>query len=129
MRSRISSNTAYAYLGNTDVWKMAGVVPLYKRKSDYQAWNYTGIHITSQISKIAERVLASMVVPQLIWSGAYGRNQFANMLECGARDALAHLIIIWLLQFCRKRKIAMYCSDVSEAFDKANSIRRMISAT
>ena len=105
------------------LWMEHWIVPLYKRKSVYQAGNYRGIHVTSQMSKVAERVLASIFVPQLIWSEAYGRNQFAYMPERGARDALAHLVITWLLQFGKKQKIAVYCSDVSGAFDKVNSSR------
>ena len=97
------------------------IILLYKRKSVYQARNYTGIHFTSQISKVAKRVLVSIFVPQLIGSGAYGRNQFAYMLERGATDALAHLVITWLLQCCRNHKIAVYCSNVPGPFDNVNS--------
>ena len=71
------------------LWREHWVVPLYKRKSVFNPGNYRGIHLTSQISKVAERVIASLFVPQLIRSGAYGRNQFAYKRECGARDALA----------------------------------------
>ena len=62
---------------------------------------------------------------QLIWSGSYGRNQFADTPERAARDALAPLVITWLLQFCRNRKIVVYCSDVSGAVGRINS-RRLI---
>ena len=62
-------------------------------------------------------------MPQLTYTGTFGRNQFAYMPQRGARDALAHLVITWLLQFCKKLKIAVYCSDVSGAFDKVNSSR------
>ena len=55
------------------------VAPLFKRKSVYDPGNYKGIHLTSQISKVAERVIAALFVPQLIHDGAVGRNQFAYM--------------------------------------------------
>ena len=74
------------------IWTEHWVVPLYKRKSIFDPGNYRGIHLTSQISKVAERVIASLFVPQLICTGAYGRNQFAYMEERGARDALAQLL-------------------------------------
>ena len=45
------------------------------------------------------------------------------MPERGARDALAHLVTTWISLFCKKRKIAVYCSDVSGAFDKVSSQR------
>ena len=37
------------------------VVPLFKRKSVFHTENYRGIHLTSQISKVAERVIAFSV--------------------------------------------------------------------
>ena len=53
------------------------IVPVSKRQLIYQAGNYRDIHPTSQISKVAERILAGLFVPQLINTGAFGRNQFA----------------------------------------------------
>ena len=82
-----------------------------------------GIHLTPQLSKAAERVLASLFVPQLISIGAFGYNQFAYMPERRARDALAHFVATWISLFGRKRKISVYCSDVSGAFDKVNTKR------
>ena len=79
--------------------------------------------MTSQLSKAAERILATLFVPQLIAIGAFGHNQFAYMPERGARDALAHLVTTWISLFGKKRKIAVYCSDVSGAFDKVSSQR------
>ena len=102
---------------------MHWVIPLFRKKSVYDPANYRGIHLTSQISKVAERVIASLFVPQLIWTEAYGRNKFAYMPERGARDALAQLVLTWISMFSKRRKIAVYCSDVSGAFDKVNSRR------
>ena len=72
----------------------------------YDRKNYRGIHVTSQISKVAERVIASLFVAQLICIGAYGRNQFAYVLERRARDALAQLVLKWISMMCKQRKIA-----------------------
>ena len=73
------------------IWREHWIVLLYKRKSVYDPNNYKGIHLTSQISKVAGKVIAALFVPQLICSGAFGRNQFAYMPERGARHALAQL--------------------------------------
>ena len=83
------------------------------------------MHLTSQISKVVERVIASLFVPHLISSRTFGRNQFAYMPERSARDALAQLVLTWICLFGKKRNVAVYCSDVSGAFDKVNS-RRLI---
>ena len=54
------------------LWREHWVVPLFKRKSVYNPGNYRGIHLTSQISKVAKRIIASLFVPQLINLGTYG---------------------------------------------------------
>lgn len=104
-------------------WKEHWVVPVFKTKSVYDPGNYRGIHLTSQISKVAKRIIASLFMPQLICSGAFGRNQFAYMPERGARDALAQRVLAWISLLSQRRKIAVYCSDVSGAVDKVNSRR------
>jgi len=53
-------------------------------------------------------------------TGAYGHNQFAYSPERGARDAMAYLAIRWMSALARGRKIGVYCSDVSGAFDRVN---------
>ena len=65
-------------------------------------------------------MIASLLVPQLISTGAFGRNQFAYMLERNARDGLAQLVLTSLCLFGKERKVAVYCSDMSGAFDKFN---------
>ena len=54
---------------------------MFKRKSIYDAANYKGIHLTSQISKAVQRVIAFLFVPQLISIEALCQNQFAYMPE------------------------------------------------
>ena len=54
------------------IWMVHWVVPLHKKKSVYDARNYRGIHLTSQLSKAAERILATLFVPQIIAIGAFG---------------------------------------------------------
>ena len=74
------------------IWMVHCVVPLQKNKSVYDARNYRDMHLTSQFNKAAERMLATLFVPQMIAIGAFGQNQFAYMPERGTRDALADLV-------------------------------------
>ena len=45
-------------------------------------------------------------------------HQFAYCPGGGSRDALAFLVVSWLLAFREKDQIALYVSDVSAAFDR-----------
>ena len=105
------------------MWMVHWLVPLHKRNSVYNPSNYRGIHLTAQLSKVCERVLATSFVPRLISIGAFGTNQFAYMPARGARDALAYLVLKWIHFFGIGKKIALYCSDVAGAFDKVKAKR------
>ena len=100
------------------VWMHHWIVPLYKRKEVFNAENYRGVHLTSQLSKVVERVLLKQCVPFLKSICAYGPNQFAYTPKRGSRDALAYLTLRWLDALARGRKVGVYCSDVAGAFDK-----------
>ena len=79
---------------------------------------YRGIHLTPQLSKVMERFLGSMVVTFMSLFVNVGAIQFAYQKARGARDALAYMVLTWLQGFNRRFKFAVYCSDVSRAFDK-----------
>ena len=48
----------------------------------------------------------------------FGPNQFAYIPERGARDALAYIVLVWITAIAKGQKAAVYCSDVSGAFDR-----------
>ena len=106
-----------------DMWMLHFIMPLYKKKSVYMAANYRGIHLTSQLSKAMERMIRSLFMPYLLKTVAYGPNQFAYTPEVGARDALAFMVLKWIIAFAKNRKVGIYCSDVSGAFDRVDTDR------
>ena len=62
--------------------------------------NYRGVHLTSQVSKVIERVLAfRLVIPVARSLSIFGPNQFAYTRGRGARDVIAYLVRSWLLAF------------------------------
>ena len=105
------------------LWRQHWIAPLYKKKSVYQPGNYRGIHLTAQLSKVAERLLKMLYNPYLVSISAFGPNQFAYTVGRGARDALALLMLTWIQALGARRKIAVYCSDVSGAFDRVQAER------
>ena len=68
------------------------VVLFSKHEFVYDPGNHRGTHLTFHICKIAESVIVFLIVPQLIHNGSFGRNDFAYILERGARDVLAELL-------------------------------------
>ena len=99
-------------------WRFHSIVPLYKKKAKSDPLNYRGVHLTSQISKVVERVIGKLFLPKLQADGVYGDKQFAYSTGRGHQDALALSVLSWLLSLERGNMVALYCSDVSGAFDR-----------
>ena len=102
------------------------IVPIYKRKAIYKAIHYRGVHLTAQLSKVVERLFLQMLMPYVSRCNLAGMNQFAYTKQRGARDVLALLALKWVAILDKGRKIAVYCSDVSGAFDKVSSNRLLV---
>ena len=104
-------------------WLQHWVIPLYKRKAVWNPHNYRGIHLTAQLAKCTERVLQQAFGKYLCSDKASGLNQFAYKQKKGARDVLALLLLTWIQGFNNRRKFAVYCADVSGAFDRVKTTR------
>ena len=107
------------------LWLEHWIVPLHKKKGVFDPNNYRGVHLTSQLSKVIERLVKSMLLPFVERTLACGPNQFAYTRGRGARDVLALLMMVWLQALAEGMKIAVYCSDVAGAFDRV-AVNRMV---
>ena len=99
-------------------WSNHWIFPLHKKRSKADPKNYRGIHLTPQISKVVERILGAFFQPFFETVGSYGPRQYAYSKGIGHRDALAANILQWLSALERGKRVALYCSDVSGAFDR-----------
>ena len=102
-------------------WRVHWLFPLHKKKTKANPANYRGIHLTAQLSKVAERALGCLFLPFLEHVGAYGPNQFAYTRDRGLHDALALNALRWIRALSAGRRVGLYCSDVSGAFDRVPS--------
>ena len=96
---------------------------LLQEESRFSAKNYRGVHLTAQLSKAAERLLLPMLETHISHTVAFASNQFAYAKGRGARDALAYITMSWILALNRRKNVAVYCSDVSGAFDRVRAER------
>ena len=79
--------------------------------------------IRAYVSKSVERLLATIFLPYANHATCTGPRQFAYQKKRSAWDALALLTLTILDTFNQRLRIALYCSDVSGAFDKVPSQR------
>ena len=104
------------------LWKLHWICPLFKKGITSNSQNYRGIHLTSRVSKIIERIIAHIfITPYVTSMSLYGENQFAYTKARGSRDALAYFVLSCLLAFARGHKVAFYQADVAGAFDRVDS--------
>ena len=75
------------------------------------------MHLTTILSKIAEKMIALQLVPYLR-RHAFGENQSAFSTGLSARDLVTMLVLSWILAIFAGNKVAAYLSDISGAFDK-----------
>ena len=104
-------------------WKLHWILPLYKRKFVFQAGNYRGVHLTSQLSKVVERLLAVHLTKHFETSEAYGKNQFVYRRGWGYKNALALNTLTWLWNLNAGQKTGVYYSDVEGVFDRVEDLR------
>ena len=57
------------------IWKMHLIVPIFKKDSVFKADNYREVHLTSILSKLAEKVIGVRLVP-FLQAKAFGENQW-----------------------------------------------------
>ncbi len=106
-----------------ECWRTHWVQSIYKKDSKAEAKNYRGVHLTAQLSKVVERTVASLLVPWLENNGAFGPHQYAYTKRRGYKDVLTINVCSWLLALEKQELVALYCSDVSGAFDRVSKER------
>ena len=85
--------------------------------------NYRGVHLTTVLSKVVERVLNTLLAPYLKAADAFGQSQFGFQRGLSCSDLVATLVNSWILALNRRQKVGVYLSDISGAFDKVETKR------
>ena len=89
-------------------------MPIYKKGPAFEPGNYRGVHLTTILSKQAEKMVGLHLVPHLR-RYAFGTNQWAFSTGLSARDLVTMLVLSWILAVCTGQKVVAYLSDISEA--------------
>ncbi len=104
-----------------ETWRFHRIAPLFKKGAVHKASNYRGLHLTSILSKVAERVLRVPLVSFFEAVNAYGDTQFAFRKNIGCHDLLLILLCSWLLAFQERQKVGVFLSDIAGAFDRVDA--------
>jgi len=99
-------------------WRVHRLCPLYKKLSVYDANNYRGVHITSILSKVAERIIGGPLLRFFETANCYGNHQWAYRKHRSSSDLITLLMCSWLFSVCCGKCIGAFLSDISGAFDR-----------
>ena len=69
------------------------------------------------LAKTAERLIGRDLV-SLSQKTTYGEKQWAFTPGLSARDMVTAIVMLWILAFCKGKKVAAYLGDISGAFDR-----------
>jgi len=98
-------------------WKYHLIVPIFKKGAAFMPGNYRGVHLTTILSKIAEKMISINLMP-FLQHRAFGENQWAFTPTLSARDLVTTLVLSWILAVCAGKKVGTWLSDISGAFDR-----------
>ena len=98
-------------------WKTHLICPIFKRGAAFTPGNYRGVHLTTILSKTAEKMVGAHLVPYL-QRKAFGENQWAFTPKLSSRDLVSMLMLSFILAVCTGKKIGCFLSDISGAFDR-----------
>ena len=79
------------------------------------------MHLTSILSKVVERVIG-LPLTALLERKGFGNAQWAFRKMSSARDMVTIYVAKWVLLVCQGRKVGLYLSDISGAFDKVSRL-------
>ena len=96
---------------------------MHKRGSVYDPDKYRGLHLTPVLSKVVERCLLVPLAAFCSDTCAFGRSQYAFQKGIGCKDLVCVLLEGWLLAFQERKKVGIYLSDMSGAFDRVHRPR------
>lgn len=103
-----------------DMFKVAVVVPMYKSNDKCKTENYRPISLTSNLSKIFERIIYNRLFNFLFKYKIISKRQFGFIKSLGTKDALYFLTNTILNCLDKSKPIIVSFLDLAKAFDTVN---------
>jgi len=103
-------------------WKLAHVVPVYKKKSKAKVDNYRPVSLLSVTSKVMESIINQQVVNFLEREGIFSESQFGFRTKRGTSDLLTALNAEWAATLASGGCVRLLAADIAGAFDKVSHL-------
>jgi len=105
-------------LGNIpDIWKVAAVVPIYKKGDKALVSNYRPVSLTAITCKIMERIIVQSLKAFMLTNNLISSNQYAYLAGRSCQAQLISFVNKLIADKCAKSQIDTVYIDFSKAFD------------
>ena len=106
-------------------WKLADIVPIFKKGSKDDARNYRPVSLTPIICKILERLVCDQLVKFLNYNNILVDNQHGFRAKRSCETQLLQCVNDWSLALDNKNNIDIIFLDISRAFDTVSHVKLM----
>ena len=100
-----------------DIWKIAKVIPLFKKGDKQEVGNYRPISLLPALSKIAEKFIAKQIYDYLETKNLFPQTQFGFRRGKSTAQAITNLVYELEHRNKKQEKYALIMIDFSKAFD------------
>ena len=100
------------------IWKMANVVPIFKKGSKSDPTNYRPVSLTSILSKVFERVVLKYLMPYLLDNDLITKSQSGFLPKHSTATQLAEICDDIVNNLKDNLATTIVFADISRAFDK-----------
>ena len=101
-------------------WKIANVVPVFKKKARSETKNYRPVSLLSIASKVLEKIINTSIMNFLERENLLSAYQFGFRSGLGAADLLTALNREWLTSINTGGAVRVLAVDIAGAFDKVS---------
>lgn len=103
-----------------ETWKLAKVIPLFKKGNKTELNNYRPISLLPAISKIGEKLIARQIYDFMETNSLFPDSQYGFRKNRGTNQAVSEVIIRMEDLKAKNKKFAIILMDFSKAFDVIN---------
>ena len=98
-------------------WKLALIVPIFKKGNRSDPQNYRPVSLTSSLCRIYEAIIFDKILNYLLSNSLLSSSQFGFLPQRSSCSQLLHCLNKWYNCFFRNEVTSVVYSDIAKAFD------------
>lgn len=104
-------------------WKMANIIPVFKKGNRNKAQNYRPISLTSSFCRLFESIISKRILYHLQNNSLLSTKQFGFLPKKSTTSNLITCYYNWLVSFSSNHVTDVVYTDISKAFDTVSHVK------